>query len=195
MEAGSLLVSYFDAADDELRGHVISSVGRALKNAKDMDDFCRQRLMRFWEARLAVGGNSASHHLELASFAWWFAATEFPGEWALKQILQVVRSGSGVDQEFLFFERLAELSGEHGKLAVECLKALLDSQAQLRELTFHKDEVRAVLQAGMQTGDGETVQKVKEIVNRLAFNEMPQFREVLTRKPSQQGDGDLGAPT
>ncbi|MBL8747780.1 MAG: hypothetical protein JNK78_01370 [Planctomycetes bacterium] len=189
LEAGSLLVRFFDAADDELRGHVISSVGRSLKNAKDMDDFCRQRLMRFWEARLVVGGNVATRHLELASFAWWFAATEFPGEWALKQILQVVRSGAGVDPEFLFFERLAELSAEHGKLAVGCLKTLLDTQRELRELTFHKDEVHAVLQAGMKTGDPEAVQQVKEIVNRLAFNEMPQFREVLATKPSQPGDG------
>ncbi|HEX5054196.1 MAG TPA: hypothetical protein VFZ65_20625 [Planctomycetota bacterium] len=188
LEAGSLLVRYFDAADAELRGHVISSVGRSLKNAKGMDDFCRQRLMRFWEARLAASGTGAAHRLELASFAWWFAATEFPGERALKQILQVIKSGAGVDPEFLFFERLAELSAEHGKLAVDCLKALLDSQTELRELTFHKDEVRAVLQAGMKTGDSEAVQQVKEIVNRLAFNEMPQFREVLATKPSQPGD-------
>ena len=193
LEAGSLLVRYFDAADDELRGHVISSVGRSLKDAKDMDDFCRQRLMRFWEARLAASGTGAAHRWELASFTWWFAATEFPGEWALKQILQVIKSGAGVDPEFLFFERLAELSAEHGRLAVDCLKSLLDSRAELRELSFHKDEVRAVLQGGMCTGDDRTVQQVKEIVNRLAFNEMPQFRDVLSSHPRGPSGGSSGS--
>lgn len=41
----------------------------------------------------------------------------------------------------------------------------------------------------MHTGEDRTVQQVKVIVNRLAFNELPEFREVLSSHPRGPSSG------
>src|SRR5438034_379501 len=71
-------------------------VGRSLPIEEPLEQVAEERLRSLWESRLAaarVTEDPASRSHELSAFGWWFGRGKLNGDWALAQLLAVLRVG------------------------------------------------------------------------------------------------------
>lgn len=91
------------------------------QGAEDLDPKIQQRLMSFWEHRLAKGMEQvAESRKELEGFGWWFACKKFPEDWSIKQLVIVLDKFRAINPDFAIVERLAELAAAYPFEAVHC---------------------------------------------------------------------------
>jgi hypothetical protein len=91
-EGSELLSRFFEVAEDRLRGHAIQFMGRSLRNTEgDIPHDVRDRFIALWKVRLAAARETAPNK-ELAAFGWWFGSKKLDPEWAMAQLLEVLKA-------------------------------------------------------------------------------------------------------
>ena len=109
-DGSELLTRFFEKAHDRLRANAIEYIGRSLENTKeDVPPEIQKRLVAFWNWRLADARETAPGR-ELAAFGWWLASKKLDSQWAIAQLLEILKAGSKIDPDFLVLEYLADVA-------------------------------------------------------------------------------------
>ncbi len=124
----SLLPAFFDRADGKLRGHVLSFVGRSLRNSDGaISSDITKRLMTLLEKRVEVARQHPDNAIEeLAGYGWWFTCGKLDVDWSLRQLLEILRLTGRIESEHMVVEELAKTSGREPLRCVEALKMIVE---------------------------------------------------------------------
>lgn len=191
-EPGGLLDRFYAKADDTLRGHAMDFVGRSLMNTEDkVPGQVINRLKALWEYRLATARAAVStggvFTEELSAFGWWFASGKFDLEWALPQLIAVLRLVHKAEPDHLVAERLAELASAYPLEAVQCLSNMLHEDREGWRVISVKDELRLVLSTAIQGDNPRAKSVAEEMIHRLGARGYKEFRDLL--KPAIPHEG------
>lgn len=189
--ADGLLWTFFSAADDQLRSHVLDEVGRWLSSVKGpVAPEVLERLRRLWESyfqhHLPTVGKSAGMG-GIAAFGQWFGAGKFDPRWSLPQLHAVLRQSGRVMPGFLVVEELGKVVDESPLLAVQCLQMMVDGVTDRWETLGWRDEARTVLDKALRGPDDVAADLARALINRLAARGYPGFDDLLVA-----GHGDEG---
>lgn len=181
--ADGLLGSFFSAADDQLRWHVLDEVGRWLASEKgSIAPEVLDRLRRFWEwyfqEHLPTIASSAGNG-GIAAFGQWFGSGKFDPSWSLAQLHEVLRLGGRVTPGFLVVEELGKIASKAPLIAVQCLQLMVEGVADRWEILGWQDEARSVLAEGLRSANVEARALAHDLINRLAARGYPGFDAVL----------------
>jgi hypothetical protein len=174
-----LLRHFFDRAAGDVRGAFHWSCLRAVADNPDkvsVDHWMRLRSL--WDMRLAAPTRTDSQK-ELHWFGWLLGLLPDSTEWALRQLLDVVRRGidTGHDRDVL--ERLAASARAYPADAFACVRALADADTDGRDIRGWDHKVEQVLVAARDAGDPALKGEVELFINRLAARGVLSFRHLL----------------
>jgi hypothetical protein len=182
-EPDGLLSQFYAKASVALRAHALFDIGHTLcETTEFLPDETLARFKALWEWRIesARRAESAdSYAKELAAFAWWFYSKKFDDAWAISQLKEALELGGQMGIALHVAKRLAELSAEMPKQAVECLNLLL--RADRAEETIHAwlDHAREILATCLASGDKEAKEIAGSLINYLSSNGHLEFRDLL----------------
>lgn len=130
-----LVKAFFKNAQDELRSHAISFVGRSFSNAEgSIPESVIDRLKKLWEFRIfeiRTSSTSKSYHKEISKFGWWFTSEKFPNEWALKQVHDVIKLVHWIEPESKVFNRLVNDMSTAPETVLDCIEDILDGASEM----------------------------------------------------------------
>lgn len=128
-DPNGILSEFLRRAPDPIRGHALSYIGRSLDQWKDtVSPQPLQRLKALWEGRLTAAKEAATpdHYIaEMSAFGWWFVSGTFEDIWAINHLDEALKIAGKVEREETVVERLASLSQNMPREAVQCLEALV----------------------------------------------------------------------
>ena len=181
--AAGLLGSFFSAADDQLRWHVLDEVGRWLASVKGpVAPKVLDRLRRFWEwyfqEHLTTIASSAGNG-GIAAFGQWFGSGKFDPSWSLAQLHSVLRQVGRVTPGFLVVEELVKVASKPALLAVQCLQLMVEGVADRWEILGWQDEARSVLAEALGSDDAVAGDLARDLINRLSARGYPGFDTLL----------------
>jgi hypothetical protein len=184
-EPDGLLSQFYAKAPVALRAHALFDIGHTLcETTESLPDETIARFKALWEWRIESARraeSAASYAKELAAFAWWFYSKKFEDAWAIAQLKEALELGGQMGIAMHVAERLAELSAEMPKQAVECLNLLI--RADRAEETIHAwlDHTREILATCLASGDKEAKEIAGSLINYLSSSGHLEFRDLLDR--------------
>ena len=179
-EEDSLLDLFYECADDELRAHVIEFVGRAVGHAPMLEEPVATRFRDLWRLRLEEGRAAPDEHrAELAAFGWWFANDAFDADWRLGNILEVLRLVGFVQPDFEVVAHLARLATDHPRACAEALALMIRGDETSWWVHGAHDQVRAVLEATVDSADANASSAAREAVDVLGRRGFLGYRDLF----------------
>jgi hypothetical protein len=171
-ESDCLLELFFTNAPTNNRGEFMRKIGWRLHYGKfEVSNDLLERLQKLWEWRVSEVRNvlpSDSQSSDLKWFRWWFASRKFNSNWAIAQLMEVLRLAKQIDFDKDVLHHLVTLGSSMPLATVECLGLMADSiQGDKWFLSSEQDYSRAILSTALQSGDEETRKAAKELINRL----------------------------
>ncbi|GIW90644.1 MAG: hypothetical protein KatS3mg109_1076 [Pirellulaceae bacterium] len=178
----SLLMDFWDKASDDLRAHAIAFIGRALKQTEeDIPAEVMNRLKDLWERRLEAATQAADQsqfEKEVSAFGWWFASGKLDIGWALDQLLASLKLGRRTQPVHMVLETLSATAHSHPLKSVRCLRRIAQGDPQGWELYAGRDDVRRILQLGMENTDAR--EETKQLIHCLGSRGFLGFRDLLS---------------
>ncbi len=178
----SLLVGFWEKAPDDLRAHAMAFVGRALNYAEeDIPAAVMNRLKELWAQRLAAATRAADKSKfakEVSAFGWWFASGKLDTGWALDQLLASLELGRRTEPARMVLETLATTAQTHPLESVRCLRLIAEGDRQGWELYAGRNDVRPILQLGMENTDAR--EEAKQLIHYLGSRGFLDFRDLLS---------------
>lgn len=177
-----LVVTLFSAAE-QIRAHALAFVGRALREWDDVPESTVERARHLWDLRrTAARVDESVHHKELAAFGWWFVSNKFATDWAMTQLVDVLRvTGGGIDLDFSVMERLAELAPQDPATAVEAVRLIADADRNGWGLAGSLETVREILGAALGSPDATARGAATALVHHLGARGYRELRGMLQR--------------
>ncbi len=171
-ESDLLLERFFAKAPAYNQQAFMRKIGWWLRDENcKVDTDLLERLQKLWEWRVREVRNALptdSKSSDLKWFRWWFASRKFNSNWAIAQLMEVLRLAKQIDFDKDVLHHLVTLASSMPLATVECLGLMADSiQGDKWFLSSDQDYSRAILSTALQTGDEETRKAAKELINRL----------------------------
>ena len=162
-----LLERWFELADDETAGQVMTHLGRALNNTEGgVEPEVLGRIRALWDSRFQViAQKPESHKSEASAFAFTFASAKLDDDWSLAGLEITLRAGS---VRFLgrdIIERLAKIASTKPAEAARFTLKMLNGSDDVWDHVAWRDQVRDVLSTTSQTDDPPTVENRSAIVD------------------------------
>jgi hypothetical protein len=182
-EPDGLLAKFFDRAADEVRGHALGFVGRSLPPEEPLEQEVEEHLQSLWESRLATARATrkpADHSHELGAVGWWFGRGNLSGNWALAQLLAVLRLGVRPEPMHVVMERLPAVAQTRPLDALEALRRLAELDTQGWELVRTRNEVRAVLGSGLTAPGASVPSAAVDLTHWLGARGMDDLSDLLS---------------
>jgi hypothetical protein len=152
----SLLEKFLAAAEPKQRAHIMHHIGRALDNSAEVPADIAERLMRYWEYRLAIAKASNGREdfsEELSDFVWWFRSGKMDTKWALTQIKEFLSIAATVPETMFLTESLAEAATRYPLESLECLYELLRKRSAERYVYLNEADVKKILMVAATAHD------------------------------------------
>ncbi len=177
-DADSLVKRFFTNATLSEASNAVAFVGRSLLDSSpDVADVVN-RFRTIWEQLTNFVIDEASDRTQLLKpFGWWFASKCFDSEWALEQLVRVIRITGGIEPDFMVMERLVELATAYPVRSLEVLRLLVRQDDQGRNVLGWKDSAHTMLKAALAVN--ETKELAQEIIHELGARGYIDFRELL----------------
>jgi hypothetical protein len=175
-----LLTLFFQKASPALKSQTIGDIGWQLGQvAENLDPTIQQRLIAFWEDRLAQGTERVNEsRKELAGFGWWFASKKFPEDWSIRQLVMVLDMFRTINPDFAVVERLAEVAAAHPFEAVHCLGIIFEEDREGWSIHGWSDNPQIIIREALK-GDSKSRQEADRVVNLLVARGHRGFRKLL----------------
>lgn len=177
---GDVLNRFFVVAPIEIRAKLIEAIGTDLSNAEEVSAEAVGRLSRLWEARsvsaLAAGGAAMK---ELRGFSWWFGSAKFEDEWSLAHLIEVLEAGVSLEFDHIVVQRLAALRAQRLLEVVQALAALIDQSEDPWFVLGSREEIRAILQDGIESTNNAVSRPAREATNRLIARGNADFGDLV----------------
>ena len=178
-----LLAAFWEKAPDTLRGHALEFVGHALKQTEEeIPEKIIKRLKNLWESRLEQARKSPSPSefaKELAAFGWWFVSTKFDVDWALDQLIASLQIAGKTEPVHMVLEQLAKTAETHPLKSVECLKMIVEADAEGWELYASRDYIRQILQLALEAPNAR--QEAERVIHYLGSRGFLGYKDLLRR--------------
>lgn len=182
-----ILAEFWRKASDPIRGHALSFTGRSLYQWKDIVPLQPlQRLKALWGGRLTAAKEVATpdnYIAEMSAFGWWFVSEKFEDGWAIKQLDESLKIAGKVEPEETVVERLASLSQNMPREAVQCLEALVKGDKEGWSIHGWREHMRTILGTALREADPETRIAAENLVHYLGSRGYFQFRDLLQSVP------------
>jgi hypothetical protein len=145
------------------------AVGRALEESKVPPTVeVLERWQRFWEWRLSVARNDpAANRQELNGFTWWLTSDKFDADWAIGQMIEILRVVNSVEHEMTISEYFAQVSVRKPLEAVTLLGLLIEKARSRSGLVCIAKETTAVLRNAYDCGDPVAALRASEVRDLL----------------------------
>ena len=127
----------------------------------------QKRLVAFWNWRLADARETAPGR-ELAAFGWWLASKKLDSQWAIAQLLEILKAGSKIDPDFLVLEYLADVAPQLPLAVTECLILLVEGAYEPWQVYAWREHLERALVAVLSGDDKAARRRAKDLVNMLA---------------------------
>jgi hypothetical protein len=182
---GELLAGFYKRATGALAAHALAFVGQSLTGSKgSVPSAIIGRLQSLWKSRLNTAqaeGGAGPFRPELASFGWWFASGQFPEEWALSQLIRVLRLVGTIQADYQIVRRLPTLAADYPLMAVETLGLLFETD---KEGLADGWELypRSTLETALKSKDAAVEELVYETIDRLGARGHLEFRDLFIRR-------------
>jgi hypothetical protein len=140
-------------------------LGRSLSSANALDAPVADRLRDLWESRVQAVRNGADA-AELTAFGEWFGAGKLGDAWELQQLITALSLAGRIESEHEALPRLAALAPAHTSTCMTILEAWVRTSPHPWTLQQHEESIRAILKAGIPSGDAATAETATAIVSR-----------------------------
>lgn len=166
--ADSLLKHFYQNTQDHPKywENSFNHVGYSLKNTGAyLDEGLKNKIVKFFNWRLTVANAE-----ELQGFANWLDAKCMSEEWRLDSCLQVLDVVGKVTRRFFAqVSTLKEMLEDHTGKVVECLAKMTDatSEDDYVYIGIDNDAAKAILKAGLASGDEETRKNAQRAQDNL----------------------------
>ncbi len=184
------MTEFYTYAPPDLRRHALEYLGRSVRNLKrDLESEEAERLRFLWENRFEAvkEANIEEQEAELRAFGWWFATDKLGNDWLLDRLLELLRSGVGIDWGHEAMERLAAMSSDRPGETLEAARLMVELCEDAWEMHTWREHLRAILATTYALPDVEVRRAADELLDRLLEKGYEDMRKV--RPP---GDTSLG---
>ncbi len=159
-----LLRRYYHNGPASVRIHLMRFLGRSLSSQDALEASVQGRLRELWESRVQAVRNGADAD-ELTAFGEWFGAGKLGDDWELQQLITALSLADRVESEHLVLPRLAALAATHTATCTTILEAWVRTGPVPWTLQQHEEDIRAILKAGMDSGDAATAETATAVVS------------------------------
>lgn len=177
-----LLLRYFMAASDEVRGQVLASIGQDLRREHEplpADVIARLKALWDWRIDVAKTGSEGEYLDEMAAFGWTFASGELGDSWRLMQLESALKIAGRVSLDHEVVETLASLGESYPAETVRCLRLMIDGIQEQWQIHHWASNMELVFGAALRSGHDEAIQNATTLINRLAARGHLQFARLL----------------
>ena len=178
----SLLRQFWAKAPSGIRGKAFEYVGRSLYNTKGpVPAETLERLKELWQLRffeLRVTADQSQYLDEIISFGWWFSSAKFEDQWAIEQLIEVLRLARKTEPDHLVVQRLAAISKQMPLEAVRCLDCLVRGDEKGWKLHGWREDAKAILMNALNSG-GDIADTAKDLVHFIGSRGFLDFRSLL----------------
>jgi hypothetical protein len=180
-DQGALLDAFYQRADGKLRGQALNFVGWSLRNSEGpIPGEIRQRLKTLLERRVGAARERPEGGAEeLREYGWWFASGKFDDEWAIDQLLEVLRIARWVAPDFSVVERLADLSKAMPVKCIQALTMVVEGDPKGAGVFGWRDKAKDIIRAARRSDDGGSCRMAEDLVNFLGSRGHFDFGELL----------------
>jgi hypothetical protein len=180
----ALVERFFASAPAELRGEAVKYLGRSLKDVKD-DSWAAplERLMALWDWRVASaerGVDRTTFAPEMEAFGWWLLSDKIPGEWAIRNLHRALLLTSRVDLDHPVMERVAALSRDFPREAIEVAQLMIAGDHQGWGVYSWRGDLRTIVAAAHDSDNPNSREGARDVVNELVVRGYPEFRELIS---------------
>jgi hypothetical protein len=168
-----LMQAFWRTAPERARQHVIWFLGSHLQLPADkLADDIRARGYAYWTTRLAAGlaaTDKEPFRNELGAVASWCRHDNIPADWLLDQMLKMLSGGYAPSSGYTVVEWLAKVSTDDAARSIDVLELLLrNPHIDHWTYTTHKESVRTILLAALNSGIPEASAKAEATIGFLA---------------------------
>ncbi|MES0100519.1 hypothetical protein [Mesorhizobium sp. M0019] len=154
----------------------------------------RLRAQSYWDRRLlAASERSAQRSVfqkEIGAIGQFYYQRGLDPDWLMQQTIAASNAGYGPGQTFHLVDRIAEFSSSLPHRAVETISTLIKNRhLDMMELGVKSQNLRAILVAGLSTGDTQAVSNVVDAINFLAAAGDTRCLDLLPKATEQRPIG------
>ena len=173
-----LLRRYYQNGPASVRIHLLRFLGRSISSTNPLDAPVAGRLRELWESRVQAVRNGADA-AELTAFGEWFGADKLGDDWELQQLITALSLAGRIESEHEALPRLAALAPAHTNMCITALEAWTRTSPHPWTLQQHDESIRAILKAGIASGDASAAETATAIVS-LCITAGIDLRDALT---------------
>lgn len=133
----------------------------------------RLRAQSYWDRRLLAASERSAQRTvfqkEIGAIGQFYYQQSLDPDWLMQQTIAASNAGYAPGQTYHLVDRIAEFSTSLPHRAVETISTLIKNRhLDMRELGIKSQNLRAILVAGLSTGDALAAAKVVDAINFLA---------------------------
>lgn len=176
-----ILAGFFSRADSPLRAHVLSYIGRSLRNtAGTVPAEIIERLKALWVHLVTTAKLQPElPHDEFKEYGWWFASSKLDDQWSVEQLLEALRLAKRLEPDHLVVERLATLATSMPSPVVDVLRMMIEGDSVGWGVLGWTDKAKEIIRAARRSGDAHAREAAENLVNLLGSRGHFDFGELL----------------
>ena len=175
-----ILTAFYLRADAPLRAHVLSFIGRSLRNTKEaVPKEVVERLKVLWMQLVETAKKQPSLADEFKEYGWWFTSSKLDDEWSLAQLLEALHLAKRVEPDHLVVERLVALASSMPNPSIQALRMMIEGDTKGWGVLGWTDKAKEIIRTVRKSGDGQARDTADDLVNLLGSRGLFDFGELL----------------
>jgi hypothetical protein len=175
-----ILTAFYSRADAPLRAHVLSFIGRSLRNTKEaIPKEVVDRLKVLWTQMVESAKQRPTLADEFKEYGWWFASSKLDDQWSLAQLLEALRLANRVEPDHLVVERLVALASSMPNPSIQALRMMIEGDSNGWGVLGWTDKAKEIIRTVRKSGDGQARDAADDLVNLLGSRGLFDFGELL----------------
>jgi hypothetical protein len=175
---GGLLRRFFRNSSRGARIHVMEFIGDSLTSEAPLGPEVIGRFQQLWDFYWGEFGPKDFTSGTRSRIGSWFESNEFPNEWYLSRLENVINTATFVDLDRAVVERLAEIAPTAIERTTVLLDRLLPSAEGGWRLWDWSEPSKRILQLGLQA-DQPVRDQARRIIDRLGRRGLTEFGDLL----------------
>ena len=176
-----LLNDFYNNAPTELKGTIISFVGRNFKNDKITKKII-SRVVTLADNRLEKIKKSTKPYEEIQEFeefSWWVSSECFDTKWALDVLIDALQLGCDLEGDHLVFDRFISVGSTFPLEVITSLDLMVENDKKGWGVPTWGEELRKVIELVLNSGNQNAITKAKEFIQKLVARGHIQYKDLL----------------
>lgn len=179
-EKASLIDIFYRRGSLGLRRYFLRYIGTEVGRTDSIPPDVINRFQALWDDRVAsLEKSTEAEWLELAGFSHWFATRNFPIDWSLPRLLDVLRRTKTIDDPDDIMLRLDEAAEQFPAEVLSALSMLLQHQQSDIDMVAYSEHLKSILEQTLSSPDSVIEKKARAVIDRLMALGYAQYRELV----------------